>query len=432
MRFYKSLVALILCLVSFPALAVLEIQITQGIDDGRPIAIIPFVFEGTGAPPVDIAAIVRADLQRSGSFSPMEFDQLPHRPAEAQEVDFEQWRQLGQESLLIGKLKQTGGGEYAVSFELFETIGGRSLLTFSLPGRQDNLRRMAHQVADMVYETLTGIRGAFNTSVAYIDVEGAPGRQFFALEIADSDGHDAKRVLSSTEPLLSPAWSPDGARVAYVSFENGRPEIFVQHLEQGSRIKVSGRAGLNSAPAWSPRGDQLVVTLSPDGDPDLFLLRLADQSLTRLTDTQGIDTEPAWSPDGQWIYFTSDRSGQPQIYRVPAAGGRAVRISFEGNYNAAADVSPDGRHLALVHGMNGQFRIAVMDLKSGVLRVLTDGGLDESPSFAPNGSMIIYATESGGRGVLAAVSRDGRYKQELISQSGNIREPVWSPFPAIK
>jgi TolB protein len=316
-----------------------------------------------------------------------------------------------------------------VRFQLFDVYRGEQITGYSIPTTARDLRATAHQIADIVYETLTGQPGAFATRIAYVTSQrDTDGGERVVLEVADADGYDPQTIVSSTEPLMSPAWSPDGRRIAYVSFEKRQPSVWVQEVFTGRREKIASFKGINGAPAWSPDGRQLALTLSKDGNPDIYVMDLARRSLRRITDHWAIDTEPAWSPDGRHLVFTSDRGGAPQIYRVAAGGGSAERVTFEGGYNARPSYSPDGRQLAVVTRVNGRYRIAVIELQTGAMRVLSDGSLDESPSFAPNGSMIIYATREQGRGVLAAVSTDGRVRQRLGFQSGDVREPDWSPY----
>jgi TolB protein len=343
-------------------------------------------------------------------------------------VRFQDWRTLGAENLVIGKVESDGADQYRVQFRLFDVFRGSQITGYSLPATADGLRYVAHRISDIIYEALTGQPGAFATRIAYVISETENGKKTYELQLADSDGYNPKTLLSSAQPLMSPAWSSDGRKLAYVSFENRRAAVFTQEIATGKREQLAAFSGINGAPAWSPDGRSMAVTLSRDGNPEIYSMRLSDKTLKRLTFGPSIDTEPVWSPDGQSIVFTSDRGGSPQLYRMSAQGGRAERITFDGNYNASADFSPDGKMLAMVHGENGKYRIAVQDLDTGLLRVLSDGSLDESPSFAPNGSMIIYATEAGRRGVLAAVSSDGRFRQRFSLQQGNVREPVWSPF----
>jgi len=427
MSFKKIPLIVCLCLLSHAAQAVLDIEITQGVEGATPIAVVPFGPAGVNLP-VDVAEVIAADLRRSGRFAPLKRNDLIARPYEANQVNFKDWRLVKSDNLVIGKVTPFGAG-YTVKFYLFDVFRGVQLSAFSLRSDAAHLRRTAHQIADMIYETLTGEPGAFATRIAYITVTDlGAGKRRYSLEVADSDGYGPRPVVQSMQPLLSPSWSPDGTRLAYVSFETKRPRIYVQELHSGKRQLITAFPGINGAPAWSPDGRKMALVLSKDGDPEIYVMDLASKRLRRLTDSLGIDTEPAWSPDGRTIIFTSDRGGTPQIYRMSADGGRAARVTFEGPYNARASFSADGHTIAMVHGENNRYRIAVLDLKTGSLQVLTDGRLDESPSFAPNGRMIIYATEERNRGVLAAVSVDGRVKQRLSAREGDAREPVWAPI----
>ncbi len=430
MRKLSKICLLLLLCVTGAARAALTIEITQGMEGATPIAVVPFDTSNNPAPPPqDVSGIIAADLARSGRFAPMDEADMLSRPSSVAQVRFRDWRTLGVDNLVIGKVETAGSGRYRISFRLFDVYRGRQITGHSIPATARQLRYVAHRIADIIYEKLTGEPGAFATHIAYVEVDQAPGgHKEYRLQLADSDGFNARTLLTSRDPLMSPAWSPDGRRLAYVSFEQRRASVFVQDTRSGKRRKVAAFEGINGAPAWSPDGTHLALTLSRDGNPEIYTLRLADGGLTRLTHGPAIDTEPVWSPDGRSIVFTSDRGGSPQLYRMPAAGGRATRLTFEGRYNASADFSPDGRVLAMVSGEGGRYRIATLDLASGLFRVLSDGALDESPSFAPNGSMIIYATEAGHRGVLAAVSSDGRFRQRFSVQKGDVREPVWSPF----
>jgi TolB protein len=423
-----SLFCLMACLPLL-ARAALTIEITQGIDGAVPIAVVPFgVGDNRYTPPHSVSSIIAADLARSGRFAPVPENNLIARPERVEEVRFQDWRTLGVENLVIGRVEPAGADQYQIKFRLFDVFRGRQITGYSLPASAEQLRLVAHRISDIIYEALTGQPGAFATRIAYVIAETRQDKKTYKLQLADSDGYNPKTLLSSAQPLMSPAWSPDGRQLAYVSFEKRRAAVFIQDIATGKRQELSAFAGINGAPAWSPDGRSMAVTLSRDGNPEIYSMRLSDRKLKRLTSGASIDTEPVWSPDGKSLVFTSDRGGSPQLYRIPAEGGRAQRLTFEGNYNASADFSPDGKTLAMVHGESGRYRIATLDLDSRLLRVLSDGRLDESPSFAPNGSMIIYATEAGHRGVLAAVSSDGRFRQRFSLQQGDVREPVWSPF----
>jgi len=420
---------LLLLAAAQPVHAALTIEITQGIEGAIPIAVVPMGWRGAGSiAPENISAIVAADLNRSGRFESLPDSDLVAHPTEGTQVQFQNWRMVNVDNLVIGRIEEKAGQQYNVQFQLFDVFRGNQLTGYSFTVGRGELRRLAHHISDLIYEKLTGERGAFNTQIAYITTSGSTANKTYTLLVADSDGYNPQTILTSQEPLMSPAWSPDGGRLAYVSFESKTAQIFVQELSTGTRRKLVSFKGINGAPAWSPDGRSLALTLSRDGNPEIYTIDLKNNSLKRLTSNAAIDTEPVWTPDGRSIIFTSDRGGSPQLYRIPAGGGQARRITYEGNYNAGADISPDGRKIAMVQGAGGAYRIAVMDLGSGNTRVLTDGRLDESPSFSPNGSMIIYATDVGNRGVLAAVSVDGRFKQRLSLQAGNVREPVWSPF----
>ncbi len=411
------------------AQADLTIEITEGVEGALPIAVVPFGWQGPASPPVDVAGVINADLQRSGRFKTIPQGDMLARPTSAEEIEFKDWRALDTENLVIGQVRPKGTGGYEIRFQLFDVYKGEQLTGYTIPTTAPNLRATAHRIADLIYEKLLGVPGAFATRVAYItSVNQADGAQRIDLNIADADGYNPETIVSSSEPLMSPAWSPDGRKLAYVSFEGGRSAIYVQEVYTGKRQKVTSFKGINGAPAWSPDGRKLAMALSKDGNPDIFVYDLASRKLQAVVRHYAIDTEPSWSPDGRDIVFTSDRGGKPQIYRVSAYGGRAERVTFQNSYNARASYSPDGKLLALVTREDGNYRIAVQDLDSGVMQVLSQGSLDESPSFAPNGSMIIYASKTGRRGVLAAVSVDGRVRQRLALQEGNVREPVWSPF----
>lgn len=411
--------------------AQLVIEITRGQENAVPIAIVPFGAEGTGAPPFDVAQIVAADLQRSGRFAPLDRKDMIDRPTSGEQIKFQDWRYLKSDFIAVGKVIPDGAG-FTVQFELHNVLTGQRLAGQRLTASANSMRAVSHRIADIIFEQLTGIRGAFSTRIAFINVEGTPPAQRYKLVVSDYDGENQQIIANSNEPLMSPAWSPDGQSLAYVSFESHASAIYVQTLRTGERRRVSARAGINGAPSWSPDGTTLAITLSrKDGDIDIYTLNLGTQVLTRMTFDPGIDTEPTWSLDGRKLYFNSDRAGSPQIYQIDVAQPNSpARVSFEGGYNARPRVSPDGKQLAVVYLDKGNYKIAVIDLGSKAVQILTNGRQDESPSFAPNGATLIYATQDRGRGVLATVSIDGRVTQRLAANAGDVREPVWSPYPA--
>jgi TolB protein len=417
-----------LLLVAGPSQAQLRLDITQGVRDAVPIAVVPFGGQAEGAA-TDVAAVIANDLRMSGRFAPLERRDLASRPTSGAEIRYEDWRLLRSDFIVVGRVEPDGAGP-AVSFELHNVRTGASLLAQRLPSSERGLRATAHRIADLVFERLTGIPGAFSTRIAYVAVDGRPPAQRYRLIVADADGYNPRTILESREPIMSPAWSPDGQNLAYVSFEGKTSAIYVQRLASGERRRVSARSGINGAPAWSPDGRRLALTLSRDGNLDLYTLELATQTLTRVTNDDAIDTEPEWSKDGQSLYFTSDRAGNAQVYRVALDASRtAERVTFTNAYNARPRLSPDGKELAIVTLDRGGYRIGVMELATRNLRVLTDARQDESPSFAPNGAMVIYATRDKSRGSLAIASADGSFQQRLSSDQGDVRDPAWQPFP---
>ncbi len=429
---FKRLAFLLLfaCVTAQAQDDVLKIRITQGIEGAQPIAIAPFAWNGGNIPPpTDMAQVIADDLARTARFAPIPFSELPSKPTTADLVNFQDFRMLGTANLVIGRLTQSADNRFVAEFRLFDVFRAQQITGFQVESTAADLRRKAHQFSDIIYERLTGERGAFDTRIAYITEHklGDPKRRY-RLIVADSDGFNPQATLQSPAPILSPAWSPDGQQLAYVSFEQERPRIFIQELATGTRRMVADYPGLNSAPTFSPDGSRLAMVLSKDGNPEIYLLYLGSNRLQRLTNNPAIDTEPAWAPDGRSIIFTSDRGGKPNIYRLPITGGREERLTFEGRYNARATFSPEGTKIAFVHQINGRFSIANLDLVNGALRVLTDTGLDESPSFAPNGSMILYATSDEEGSSLAAVSTDGRVRQRLGVAIQVVREPAWGPF----
>ena len=422
---------LITVLLGNGARAELNIEITQGVGNRTPVAIVPFGWQGDGsAVPLDVAEVIKSDLIRSGRFAPIPEGDMLQKPTSGADVDFDDWSILGVEAVVVGSVTQSGDNAYDVQFQLFDVFRRDQLVGYRMQASRGTMRIAAHRAADMIYEKLTGIAGVFATKVAYVTAEQRGNSRLYSLIVSDQDGENEYTIMESSDPIMSPAWSPDSRRLAYVSFEGHRSSIFIQTLRTGNRVRVSSEPGINGAPAFSPDGRKLVLTLGGvDGNLDIHVLDINARKTQRLTTHRAIDTEGSWSPDGRFIYFTSDRSGGPQIYRVSANGGTPERITFEGSYNARPRLSEDGNKLAMVHNDRGNYRIAVMDLERRNLLVLSAGGQDESPSFAPNSDILIYATRLGGDGVLETVSADGLIRQRLASQRGDVREPVWSPFP---
>jgi TolB protein len=411
------------------AQAKLEIEIIKGHASALPIAVVPFQWRASGYPPItSVTDVVSQDLYRSGLFKPVDEADMAERPVDAESIRFGTWRLLKTDYIVIGRVNNAPDGNgYDIVYQLFDVHTQERLLSQITSVGLGDLRFGAHRVADAIYEKLTGVPGAFSTRIAYVSATRDGERQHFELVVADADGFNPQSIVGSPEPLMSPSWSPDGERLAYVSFEKGNSAIYVQHVSTGARELISSGKGINGAPAFSPDGRFLALTLSRTGNPEIHIRDMGTGALRQLTDHWAIDTEPAWSPDGRNIYFTSDRGGKPQVYRVAAGGGTAERITLEGEYNARATVAPDGRSIAVAHGQGNEYRIGVWDLENERMRILTPGVLDESPSFAPNSSMILYATREGDRGVLSAVSADGNVRQRLILSEGDVREPAWSP-----
>ncbi len=408
----------------------IEIVIDKGVEDPIPVAIVPFGWsQSANLPPTNITEVIESDLTRSGRFKTMDQKDLPQQPHDYKSVNFKDWRLLGMENLVVGNINLTPDGNYEVVFRLIDVYKGKQIAGFRIPSTEKQLRRTAHEISDIIYEKLIGIRGAFATRVVYVTVnKKQDGSKRFTLEVSDADGYNPQVLLESSEPLLSPAWSPDGSKVAYVSFEGKNSAIYIQDVTTGKRERVASNPGINSAPAWSPDGTRLALTLSKDGNPEIYIMNISNKSLTRITNNIYIDTEPTWSSDGKYLAFTSDRGGNPQIYEVKVGESKARRLSFNGEYNAGATYSPDDETLAVVHGNKGIYKIGLLDRSSRQVTALTDSRMDESPSFAPNGHMIIYTTTGASGTGLAAISVDGTVHQRLALQKGEVREPVWGPF----
>ena len=405
----------------------LTIEITKGVETAVPIAIVPFGWQGQGSQaPVSFSSVIQADLSRSGLFKTLTERDMLTKPSAIDKVRFRNWRALGQEFLVIGQINEVSG-RYQIQFQLFDVYKGEQLIGYRLTVAANEMRRTAHYISDLVYEKLTGKKGVFSSRIAYITTSIKANKQkLYKLLVADADGFNPRTIASSKEPLMSPAWSADSTKIAYVSFENKRSAIYVQTLATGKRTKVAAYRGINGAPAFSPDGSQLALTLSKDGSPDIYILNLNNRLLMKLTKSYGIETEPSWSPDGKHIVYTSDQGGKPQLYIISSRGGRSTRLTFDGDYNARGQFSTDGKSMIMVHANRGDYRIAIMDMATRTINVLTAGKHDESPSFSANGDMVLYASRKGKRSVLSAVSVDGRMQQKFAFDKGDVREPAWS------
>lgn len=422
---------LVFALISFFALNVHaqmnNVIVTQSVQNPIKIAIVPFQWQG-GRLPEDVAAIMRSDFRFSGQFDPIAPERMLSFPVSEVAIHYRDWKVLGAEYLLIGSITQQAG-RYQASYELFDVVKQQRVLPKLVEeGSEAQLRDIAHRISDKVYETITGIPGIFSTKLIYVEAFKQPQR--YRLMLSDIDGARSRSLLDSRFPILSPVWSPNGQRVAYVSFEAGnKPAIYIMDIATQRRQQMTNFRGLNGAPAWSPNGDRLAMVLSKDGNPEIYVMNVLTRQLDRITNHFAIDSEPTWSTDGSAIYFTSDRGAKPQIYKVTLASKQQERVTFDGDYNARSRVSPDGNSLVVLNKRPGStYHIAAQDLKSGNLRILSETNLDESPSIAPNGAMLMYATRSGGKGVLAAVSLDARVKILQPPRQGDVREPAWSPF----
>jgi len=427
-KIHKFIALNLLLLLSFMfsnAYAILDLELTEGVNSALPIAIVPFVGQDIITDSdKNVHAIISKDLQNSGKFRLLDTTNMPNSAT----IDYSLWQQQKANDVVVGAVKKSSGGQYQVSFTLHDIYGQKVLLTKNYTVPAAELRILAHHISDLIYQALTGDHGIFSTKIAYVVVERMGTKAKYSLEVADVDGFNPRSMLVSSEPIMSPAWSSDGKQIAYVSFEGNRAAIYKQNVATGVRSIVTKYPGINGAPAWSPDGSKMAVVLTQTGYPKIYVLNLANNNLDQLTSDWYLDTEPSWAPDGRSIIFTSDRGGSPQIYRVYLDSKKVERVSYNGSYNARALFTPDGKSVVMLHQDGNGFAIALQDLATQRVNVLTHSGDNESPGVAPNGKMIVYATNSGGKGVLAIISVDGGVKLLLPSRKGSVQEPAWSPY----
>lgn len=429
-RLFRTFMLSLCCLAGLAVAEEANIRVDTGANRAIPIAVVPFGWQGGSVLPEDLAEIVGNDLRNSGMYEPIPRQNMISLPTQASEVIYRDWKAIGAQYVMVGSITPAGG-RLQVQYALFNVATEQQVIAGNVAGSMDQLRDMAHHIADQSFEKLTGVKGAFSTRMLYVTAERLGSNNTrYTLQRSDYDGARAVTLLQSREPILSPRYAPDGRRIAYVSFEQRKPRIFIQHIDTGRREQVTNFEGLNGAPAWSPDGNRLAFVLSRDGNPEIYVMDVATRQIQRVTNHYAIDTEPFWGKDGQTLYFTSDRAGKPQIYRQRIGGGDAERVTFTGNYNANPKLSADEKTLVMVHRQDGftVFKIAAQDLVTNKLRILSDTSLDESPTVAPNGTMVIYATRQQGRGVLILASTNGRIRIPIPTAQGEIREPSWSPY----
>lgn len=427
------IVVISLLLIQAPAFAALNLELTQGVSNLMPIAVVPFAGQNNAQAPNNVSTVITNDLSNSGRFKVFDPSQITQTPHNGSEVDANYWRGKNVDNVVAGTVKSVGGDRYQVSFALVNVAKGQSqVLTtqeFTIPGSE--LRSLAHHISDMVYKQLTGIRGVFSTRIVYVlNQRNANGQASYVLQVADYDGYGPKSLLTSNQPIMSPAWSHNGTKVAYVSFEKNSPRIYVQNVVTGARELISDFPGVNGAPAWSPDDRRLAMALSKGaGNPKIYVMDVSSHQLKQVTTGDSIDTEPNWAPDGQSLIFTSDRGGSPQIYQINLGSNDIHRVTFSGSYNARASFSPDGKMIVMINREQGAYNIAVQDLSSGTMQVITKSGYDASPSFAPNGQLVVYESDiPQAQGVLGIVSSDGQVKLRLPAPNGSVQDPAWSPF----
>ncbi len=422
-KYLLLLMVLGIAFISLSVKADVTIEILGGTANQIPIAVAPFQQQDHQLNPNSISAIIEADLRRSGLFKTLDtrgIASIPHSPAE---INFSDWSAIQAQTLTIGSVESLSGNRLRVTFRLFDVLRQSQMLAMEFTVVQSQQRATAHKIADLIYEKLIGEPGDFSTKITYVAKMG----DTYSLQVADADGFGAQTIVSSKEPIISPSWSPDGSKLAYVSFEKKKPVIYVQSVLTGRRTTLANFKGNNSAPAWSPDGNSLAIVLTYSSNSQIHIISADGTSLRKLSSNGAIETEPAWSPDGKTIYFTSNRGGAPQIYQMPVNGGEAKRVTFEGGYNVSPHIADNGKLMTFIKQVPAGFRVAVMDLQTGYSQVLGNNAEDESPSFSPNGRMILYATRIRGKGTLAAVSTDGKINQVFTDNAMDIREPSWGP-----